>query len=173
MKEVTAKLSKLQMSPRKVRLVADLVRGLPVEEAKVQLAFSHKDAAKPIHKLLNSAIANADHNFQIDPSSLRIKTIMVNEGPTLKRFMPRAFGRATTLRKRMSHITIVLEGEEGKKVVTKKKAEKKDDKKEAVAKRPEKKMPESAKKEKKVAKSSKKASVEGKEKPSQHADKKA
>lgn len=176
MKEVTAKLRNLQMSPRKVRLVADLVRGASLEEAKVQLAFSSKLAAKPILKLLKSAEANADHNAQLDTSTLMVKSIMVNEGPTLKRFMPRAFGRATTLRKRMSHITVVLAGEEGKKVATKKKAEKTEEKKEAT-KRPEKKMPKAAKEETTKKASSKKPKSEnvrakGKERAEQHKEKK-
>jgi large subunit ribosomal protein L22 len=147
MKEVTAKLRNLQMSPRKVRLVADLVRGASLQDAKVQLTFSTKNAARPILKLIKSAEANADHNAQLDTSTLIVKAIMVNEGPTLKRFMPRAFGRATTLRKRMSHITVVLAGEEGKKVATKKKKVEKEESTdtEEVAKKPEKKMPSKAK----------------------------
>lgn len=172
MKEVSATLRNLQMSPRKVRLVADLIRGASVKEAQTQLQFSAKGASKPVLKLLNSAIANADHNFNLDTSSLRIKTILVNEGPVLKRFMPRAFGRATTIRKRMSHVKIVLEGEEGTAPATKKKAEKKEDKKE-TAKRPEKKQPKATKKEKEVKADSKKPKTsnpraEGRQKANEH-----
>ncbi len=147
MKEVSATLRNLQISPRKVRLVADLIRGASVSDAQNQLNFSAKGASRPVLKLLNSAIANADHNLNLDTSTLRIKTILVNEGPMLKRFMPRAFGRATTIRKRMSHIKIVLEGEEGKakpKKTTKKKASA--DEKE-VNQAPEKKQPADTKKQ--------------------------
>lgn len=129
MKEVSATLRNLQISPRKVRLIADLIRGMAVEDARIQLAFSQKQAARPVLKLLNSAVANADHNFNLDVSTLRVKAIMVNEGPMLKRFTPRAFGRATMIRKRMSHIHIYLEGETGKAPATK--AKKSDSEKKA------------------------------------------
>jgi len=108
--ETKAQLRSLRMSPQKVRLVADLVRGMRVSDALVQLKFSPKRAAKPLCKLLESAIANASHNHQLDTSSLVISTIFVNEGSMLKRWMPRAMGRATPLRKRSSHITLVLVG---------------------------------------------------------------
>lgn len=148
MKEVSATLRNLQISPRKVRLVADLVRGASVSDAQNQLQFSAKGASRPVLKLLNSAIANADHNFNLDTSTLRIKTILVNEGPMLKRFMPRAFGRATTIRKRMSHVKIVLEGEEGKAKPKAKKADKKEAKDEKeTTQAPEKKQPMETKKQ--------------------------
>lgn len=99
------------MSSQKVRLVADVIRGMHVLEAKVQLQFSRKAAAKPLATLLNSAIANAVHNHQLDPKTLVVSTIFVNDGTVLKRWMPRAMGRATPLRKRSSHITMVLSGE--------------------------------------------------------------
>lgn len=114
MKEVKAILRNLQISPRKVQLVAEMIRGASVAQARQQLAYSPKRAAKPVLKLLNSAVANADHNFKLDTETLRVKNVMVGQGPTLKRFMPRAFGRATTLRKHMSHVKLVLEGEETK-----------------------------------------------------------
>lgn len=109
--EVKASLRNLRIAPRKVRLVADMVRGKMVAEAKLQLAHNKKRASLPVLKLINSAVANADHNFNIDTATLRIKAIMVDQGPMLKRFMPRAFGRAAEIQKRMSHIRLVLEGD--------------------------------------------------------------
>jgi len=106
---VIAKLNYLRMSPRKVRLVANLIKGLDVVEAKHQLRFLTKKAALPLAKLLDSAVANAKHNFNLDKNNLYIAKILVNQGPTLKRWMPRAFGRATPIAKRTSHITLVLE----------------------------------------------------------------
>jgi len=96
------------MAPRKARLVADLIRGKKSEEALNILTFTPKSAARTIVKLLKSAVANATQK-KIDVDRLYVKTIMVDQGPTMKRFMPRALGRATTIRKRTSHITIVLD----------------------------------------------------------------
>ncbi|NCD00937.1 50S ribosomal protein L22 [bacterium] len=107
--EVKASLNNLRVSPRKVRLLADLIRGLDVNKALDQLNFSNKRAKTPLMKLLNSAIANAEHNFNFQKDNLRIKTITVDEDKTLKRWMPRAYGRATTIRKRGSRVNIVLE----------------------------------------------------------------
>ncbi len=109
--EAKAQLNSLRMSPQKVRLIVDLIRGMHVREAQAQLQFSRKAAAKPVLTLLNSAIANAVNNHKMDASQLVISTIFVNEGVVLKRWMPRAQGRATPLRKRSSHITLVLSGE--------------------------------------------------------------
>jgi len=106
--DVNAKARFIRMSPRKVRLIVDLVRGLPVVEADAQLSFFKRAAAGPVLKLLRSAVANAEHNFKLDPADLRVKTITVDGGPTLKRFRPRAHGSAAPIRKRTSHITIVL-----------------------------------------------------------------
>jgi len=106
--EVTAKLRYLRIAPRKVRLVADLVRGKSVEEAAHILNFTRKRAAKPILKLLNSAIANASHNFQLKKENLYISKIVVDEGPKLKRWRPRARGVAYEIQKKTSHITLVL-----------------------------------------------------------------
>ncbi len=106
--EAKAKLRFTRIGPRKARLVADLIRGKKSEEALNILAFTPKAAAKLIIKLLKSAIANADQK-KIDVDRLYVKTITVDQGPTMKRFMPRALGRATTIRKRTSHITIVLD----------------------------------------------------------------
>lgn len=106
--EVKAKLNDLRMSPRKVRLVAGLVRGKKVAPALDQLSFSPKWSSKPLAKLLKSAIANAKNNFGLKEDNLFIKALTVDGGPTLKRWMPRAQGRATPLNKRTSHITITL-----------------------------------------------------------------
>lgn len=105
---VTAKLSYLRMGPRKVRLVADMIRGRKVAKALEILVLSRKSAARPILKLLNSAIANAKHNNNLKAEDLCLKTIMVDGGPMLKRWMPKAHGRATPVRERTSHITLGL-----------------------------------------------------------------
>jgi large subunit ribosomal protein L22 len=107
--EVKARLKFVRVSPRKAQLVADLVRGKGSEEALNILTFTKKSAAKIIIKLLKSAIANATQKKNIDVDRLYIKKITVDQGPTMKRFQPRALGRATTIRKRTSHITIVLD----------------------------------------------------------------
>jgi large subunit ribosomal protein L22 len=108
--EIIAKLNYYRMAPRKVRLVAGLIRGKKVNEVLSQLAFTSKRFAPDMAKLLKSAISNAKNNFKIkDEQNLYIKKIKVDEGPTLKRYMPRARGRAAMIRKRTSHITVVLE----------------------------------------------------------------
>ncbi len=106
--DVHARLRNLRMSPRKVRLVIDLVRGKAVGPAITQLEFLRKDAALPVLKLLRSAMANAEHNFKIDPTTLRVKAVTADGGPTLKRFRPRAHGSAAPIRKRTTHITLTL-----------------------------------------------------------------
>ena len=107
--EVSAKLRYLQASPQKVRLVADLVRGKDVEDASSILKFSKKAAARPLGKLLRSAIANAEHrDDQIDLDHLFVKEIFVDGGPTLKRFKAQPMGRAFRILKRQSHVTIKL-----------------------------------------------------------------
>lgn len=106
--EVKAKAKYIKISPRKVRLVLDVVRGLKIEDALNQLKFMNKRAAGAVIKLLNSAAANAENNFDLDKNNLFIKVITGNEGPTLHRWMPRARGRATPIRKRTTHINIVL-----------------------------------------------------------------
>ena len=108
MKEQSAQLNYLRMAPRKVRLVADLIRGLSVNEAEALLSLHPRRAAEPLIKLLRSAIANAKNNQELRPESLLIKEIRVDDGPTLKRSMPRAMGRATPIHKKTSHITLVL-----------------------------------------------------------------
>lgn len=112
------------MSPRKVRLVVDAVRGMAVEPALAQLSFMPRAAARPVKKLLESAIANAEHNFKLDRDGLFIKAALVNQGPTLKRWRPRAMGTAAPILKRTSHITLVLESKTGAK---KKEAAKKEE----------------------------------------------
>jgi len=106
--EVKAKAKYIRRSPKKVRLVVDIIRGLDVSTAENQLKFMNKGAVEPILKLLNSVVANAEHNFELKKDNLYIKEIRVDQGPTLKRWMPRAMGRATTIRKRSSHISVVL-----------------------------------------------------------------
>ena len=107
--EVRAKLRFVRIGPRKARLVADLIRGKGSEEALNILAFTKKAAAKIIAKVLKSAIANATQKKTIDIDRLYVKQITVDQGPTMKRFQPRALGRATMIRKRSIHITIVLD----------------------------------------------------------------
>lgn len=113
--EVKAHLRYLRITPRKVRLVADLIRGKSVNKAKEILTFSKKKSAKMLLKLLNSAISNAKHNFNLNEENLFIETILVNEGPRLKRIFPRARGRADILQKKTSHVTIVLKEKQEKK----------------------------------------------------------
>jgi len=104
--EVSARLSHTPISAQKVRLVADQIRGKNVEEALNILHFSTKKAAGLVHKLLNSAIANAEHNEGADVDELKVSTIFIDEGRTLKRLRPRAKGRADRILKRSCHITI-------------------------------------------------------------------
>ncbi len=106
--QVTAKLNGARISAQKVRLVADQVRGMPVEKAEQLLAFSPKKAAHIVKKVLLSAIANAEHNEGADIDELKIKTITVDEGPTMKRGRARAKGRGTRILKRTSHITVTV-----------------------------------------------------------------
>ncbi|GAB4301970.1 MAG: 50S ribosomal protein L22 [Myxococcota bacterium] len=109
-----AKLKFLRIAPRKVRIVADLVRGKQVEEALNILAFTPKRAAEPLAKLIKSAVANAEQipDARIDTDRLFISKLMVDGGPVLKRYLPRAHGRATKILKRTSHITIQLDAKE-------------------------------------------------------------
>ena len=107
--EVKAHLKHFRMSPRKVRLVLDLIRGMKVESAREQLAIMNKKASVAVMKLLNSAVANAQHNFNLPTGNLFIKSVCADGGRTLKRWRPRAFGRAAMIRKRTSHVTIILD----------------------------------------------------------------
>lgn len=106
--EVKAHARFIRMSPRKVRLVANLIKGMPASLAETKLPFLRKDAVRPVWKLLKSAIANAAHNANLAKDQLYVKAITVDQGPTLKRFHPRAFGKAAPIRKRTSHISIIL-----------------------------------------------------------------
>ncbi|MEH6941135.1 50S ribosomal protein L22 [Bacillus sp. JJ722] len=98
----------VRIAPRKVRLVIDLIRGKQVGEAIAILRHTPKSASPVVEKLLKSAMANAEHNYEMDVNNLVVNEAYVNEGPTLKRFRPRAMGRASAINKRTSHITIVL-----------------------------------------------------------------
>jgi large subunit ribosomal protein L22 len=108
-KQVRAHARYIQVSPQKMRLVADMVRNTPVDLALEQLRFSSKKASLPMIKVINSAVANAVHNFNLNKDDLFIKALSVDGGPVLKRFRPRAQGRAGAIHKRSSHINVVLE----------------------------------------------------------------
>ncbi len=175
--EVKVHLRKLRISPRKVRLVANVVRGLEIAPAELQLQYSSKQAAKPVLKLLRSAAANAEHNYKLNRDDLFIKSIEVNDGRTLRRWKPRAMGRATIIRKRSSHITLVLDVKDSAKQaaqvksaakkIDKKTTVKADDKKTAVkkveGKKVEKKAPAKKTTAKKREKTEEKKSVAKKE----------
>ncbi len=103
-----AKLKNAGISAQKVRLVADQIRGMPVGSAINLLTFSNKKAAKIIKKVLESAIANAEHNDAADVDELTVSEIMIDEGRTMKRWRPRARGRANRILKRMSHVTVAV-----------------------------------------------------------------
>ena len=99
----------IRISPQKARLVADLIRGKRAEEALLILQFTQKKAARILAKTLRSAIANATETQSVDPDALYVKTTYVDGGATIKRFTPRAHGRATPIRKRTSHLTVVVD----------------------------------------------------------------
>lgn len=107
--QVSAKLKNLRVSQRKTRLVADLVRGKDIATARVQLQFSNKKTSENILCLLNSAVANAKNNFNLDEDNLFVMSIVVEEGPTLKRWRPRAMGRASAIKKRTCSVIIILD----------------------------------------------------------------
>ncbi len=106
--EAKAVLRSLRISPTKTRVVTNMIKGKHVSEALAYLKFCDKRAGKPLYKLLNSAIANSENQFDADVDELYVKNAFVNEGPTLKRYKPAAMGRATRIRKRTSHVTIVI-----------------------------------------------------------------
>jgi len=118
--EVKAQLNNLRRSPRKVRLVASALRGLDAKEAENQLKFLVKGSAPDFEKLLKSAVSNAENNFGFSKDNLYIKDVIVNEGTKLKRWLPRAYGRASLILKRTSNVEVVLaekvEGKDRKKV---------------------------------------------------------
>jgi large subunit ribosomal protein L22 len=111
--EAKASLRYLRITPRKVRVVADLIRGKKVDDARNQLRFVEKRAAEPLKKLLDSAVANADQQSkgQVDVDRLRVKSLMVDQGPSLRRYMPRAMGRAFKILKKTSHIALTISDE--------------------------------------------------------------
>ena len=98
----------VRVSPRKARIVVDLIRGKSVVRAREILAFTNRGVAETVEKTLNSAVANAENQHHVRPESLVVKTAYVDEGPTLKRIRPRAKGSASRINKRMSHITIIV-----------------------------------------------------------------
>lgn len=98
----------VRIAPRKARIVVDLVRGKSVPQAREILAFTNRAIAETVEKTLNSAVANAEQQYHVDPEALYVKTCFVDEGPTMKRIRPRAKGSASRIRKRMSHITIIV-----------------------------------------------------------------
>jgi ribosomal protein L22 len=105
---VKARARYVRIAPRKARLIADQVRGMHIEQARALLQFSPRGAARDIHKLINSAAANAENNHDLVGDEMRVSSITVDEGPTLRRFRPRAMGRATPINKRTSHIAVAL-----------------------------------------------------------------
>jgi len=112
MAEAMAKLNHVRMSPTKIRLVAHTIKGKPVAAALAILEGSLKGASRPLKKLLQSAVANASENHEMDADVLMVKNVIVDAGPTLKRWMPRAMGRATPIRKRTSKVTIIVSEKE-------------------------------------------------------------
>lgn len=124
MTNITAQLNYLRIAPRKARLVADLVRGQTVDRAESQLRFLPQKSAKPILKLLNSAIANAKTNFNKSAKNLYVKSIRVDGGPPLKRSRPRSRGMTNRIRKETSHISLIL-AESAKIQISKSKLQKK------------------------------------------------
>lgn len=111
-KEVKAFARYIHVSPQKLRLVANLIRRTPVDVALEQLRFSSKNAAVPLAKAINSAVANATHNFDLKKENLFVKAVTIDQGPVFQRYAPRAQGRAFVERKRTSHINVVLESRE-------------------------------------------------------------
>lgn len=107
--EANARARYVRISPPKVRQVAALLRGKHLDEARRILAFTPKAAGREISKVLEAAVANAEHNFQLPQNELMVRVVRADEGPTLKRWRPRALGRAYRIRKRTSHIEVVLE----------------------------------------------------------------
>ena len=104
-----ARATYVRVTPRKARRVVDLIRGLPANEALAMLRFAPQAASEPIAKVIGSAVANAEHNLDLDPESLIISRAYVDEGPTLKRYRPRLHGRPGRINKRTSHISVELE----------------------------------------------------------------
>lgn len=108
MEQAKAVAKSVRIAPRKVRLVIDLIRGKDVDQAVAILRHTQRGASSVVEKVLNSAIANAEHNYELDPENLIVSEVYVGEGATLKRFRPRAQGRASSINKRTSHVTVVV-----------------------------------------------------------------
>ncbi|WP_342599463.1 50S ribosomal protein L22 [Psychrobacillus sp. FSL H8-0483] len=108
MSQAKAIAKTVRIAPRKVRLVVDLIRGKQIGEAIAILQLTPKTASPVVEKVLKSAVANAEHNYDLDVNNLVVSEVFVDEGPTLKRFRPRAMGRASAINKRTSHITVVV-----------------------------------------------------------------
>ncbi len=106
--EVRATAKYIRTSPQKVRLVVDAIRGKDASEAMAMLRFMPQGAAKEVYKVVKSAVANAENNFNLSPEDLYIAVVSADEGPTIKRFRPRAHGRVSPVLKRSSHITVVV-----------------------------------------------------------------
>ncbi len=139
MKQETVQLNYLRIAPRKVRLVAKLIKGMSVNEAEAQLLNWSQRSTGPLIKLIRSAVANAVHNKKLNKDKLVIAEIQVGQGPTLKRFLPRAQGRATPIHKKSSHITLTIKEVESLKaprftIIAKQPTAKKDKKEEKVKK---------------------------------------
>jgi len=123
MPTVTAKLRYLAIAPKKVRLAANVIKGMAVERAEAELKARPKRASRHLAKLLHSAVANAENTKHLSKRSLIVKNVLVDPGPSLKRILPRAMGRATPIWKRTSHVTLILESVEPEKAYEERKAE--------------------------------------------------
>ncbi|PKM43160.1 MAG: 50S ribosomal protein L22 [Firmicutes bacterium HGW-Firmicutes-8] len=163
MSEARAIAKYIRLSPRKVRQVMDLIRGKKIGEALAILKFTPRRAAAAIEKVVKSAVANAEHNQELDKDALFIAEAFVDQGPTLKRTMPRAMGRADLMRRRTSHITVVVREEEAA-IIERKAAEKAaGGKKKTVKKAAVKEKVEAAPEKKKTVRKKKEAAPETKE----------
>lgn len=173
--KVTAQLNGLRIAPRKAGLVVNLIRGLDIAIAKEQLENTIKGSVEPVAKLLNSAIANAENNFGLDKDNLYVSEIVVGAGPMLKRWMPKAYGRAGQILKRTSSIKIVLDERiEGKGRKTKEQMEKERKAREEKRKKEEKaRLAEQEKKEPEQKEKTKEKPVLDKKETSKKAEKKS
>jgi large subunit ribosomal protein L22 len=158
----------VRVTPMKARRVVDLIRGLPAREALTVLQFAPQSASEPVYKVLASAVANAENNDRLDPDTLQVAAAFVDEGPTMKRFRPRAQGRAYRIRKRTSHITVVVESLAAKAKPAKKAAAKKAADKPARAEKPAKSAPKAEK-----SAPAKKATAKKAAKPAEKSEKSA
>jgi len=133
-KTFTIKLNYLHVTPRKTRAVAEMIKGLPLSEAEAKLMILPHRAALPLLKLVRSAFADAKHNFKIDPATIFIKEIRVNQGPKFKRWTPRARGSASLIERKTSHVVLILETSDklpkSRFIILEKPKKKKDEKKE-------------------------------------------